>query len=89
MGVAAANRDPDQFDDPERFDIERRPKHMTFAIGTHFCMGVALARLVLHTALRRMLERFPDVELVDPDFRPTYAGLIGELRPASIPMRAR
>ena len=53
---------------------------MTFGVGTHFCMGSALARLVLHTALRRMLERFPDIELVDPDFRPKYAGQLGELQ---------
>ena len=59
------------------------------AIGPHFCIGSALARrLVLQTALRRMLERLPNIEVVDPDFRQRYVGQIGELRP-SIPMRVR
>jgi cytochrome P450 len=87
--ITAANRDPDRFEDPERLDIERGAKHLTFGVGTHFCMGSALARLVLHTALRRMLERFPDIELVDPDFRPRYTGQLGELKPVSVPMRVR
>ena len=87
--ITAANRDPDRFEDPERLDIERGAKHLTFGVGMHFCMGSALARLVLHTALRRMLERFPDIELVDPDFRPRYTGQLGELKPVSVPMRVR
>jgi cytochrome P450 len=66
LGVMAANRDPAVYDDPDRFDITRRPTGvMTFGVGTHFCLGAHLARAELETALRVILERLDDLELVD------------------------
>ena len=66
FGVAAANRDPAQFPDPERFDIDRDPTmSMTFGLGTHFCVGAHLARAEIATALDVFLERFDDLRLVD------------------------
>ena len=63
----AANRDPAVFADPDRFDV-RRPNArlgLAFAHGPHVCIGMHLARLEAHTALARLLERLPGLEL-DP-----------------------
>ena len=59
--IGAANRDPAQFPDPERFDIARTPnRHLAFATGAHQCAGMALARLEGAVAISRFLTRFPD-----------------------------
>ncbi len=71
---SSANRDEEQFDDPMRFDIRRSPNdHVAFGFGSHFCLGQALARLELTVIFDRLLDRLPDIELVDqaePAFRP-------------------
>ncbi|MDT5342545.1 MAG: hypothetical protein QOE52_1729 [Mycobacterium sp.] len=67
--VAAANRDPAVFADPNAFDIERdnAGKHLAFSGGRHFCLGAALARAEGEVGLRSFFDRFPDV-------RPAGAG---------------
>ena len=69
----SANRDEDVFPDPFRFDIERTPnEHLAFGFGTHFCLGASLARLELRVMFDRLLDRLPDLHLVDdtePDYR--------------------
>ena len=58
--IGAANRDPDQFNDPENLDIGRTPnRHLAFGTGAHQCAGMALARLEGATAISRFLARFP------------------------------
>jgi cytochrome P450 len=59
--TGAANRDPREFSDPDRFDIhrERRP-HLTFGYGHHVCLGNALARTEGRIVLDEMLDRFPE-----------------------------
>jgi len=75
MIVAAANRDPAQFKDPEKFDITRSPNdHVAFGEGIHFCIGAALARMEATVAFEAMLARFPRLRLKDPAIKPTYKG---------------
>lgn len=62
--IGAANRDPAQFPDPERFDVARTPnRHLAFATGAHQCAGMALARLEGAVAISRFLARFPNYAL--------------------------
>jgi cytochrome P450 len=70
--VAAANRDPDAFDDPDQFDPRRTPnRHLTFGFGPHLCVGAALARLEAQTAVTRIFQRYPDLRLDGtPTMRP-------------------
>jgi cytochrome P450 len=72
ISIAAANRDPAVFADPDRFDV-RRPNarlHLAFAHGPHVCLGMHLARLEAHTALRVLLEGMADPRLADPGEAP-------------------
>jgi cytochrome P450 len=58
--LASANRDERHFDEPDRFDIRRKPGgHLTFGRGAHFCVGAPLARLEGRIALDEVLNRFP------------------------------
>ncbi len=63
--LAGANRDPEVFDDPHRFDITRdnAGKHLSFSGGRHFCLGAALARAEGEVGLRAFFERYPDAQL--------------------------
>nr|WP_309100156.1 cytochrome P450 [Fredinandcohnia onubensis] len=65
VGLASANRDPEQFDNPGILDITRKNnKHIAFSSGVHFCMGSQLARLEAKIAFTTFLERFPNFELI-------------------------
>jgi cytochrome P450 len=62
--LAAANRDPDMFTDPDRLDLARNPNpHMTFGHGVHHCIGASLARIELQESLAELLERLPGLRL--------------------------
>jgi cytochrome P450 len=71
VSIAAANRDPAEFAEPDRFDVERANarRHLAFAHGPHACIAMHLARLEARTAVQRLLARLPDLRL-DPA-RPT------------------
>jgi cytochrome P450 len=63
IGIGAANRDPDAFPDPDRFDSARNPtRHLAFGSGIHMCAGMSLARLEGRIAIARFLKRFPRYE---------------------------
>ena len=67
MMINAANRDPAQFPNPDRFDITRRPnRHLSFGLGVHICAGNALARVEAQIAFQRLFRRFPKLALTIP-----------------------
>jgi cytochrome P450 len=69
--LAAANRDPQVYPDPARFDPARKAKaHTSFGGGIHFCVGAPLARLEIATSLKILFDRCPDLKLVEA---PIYA----------------
>jgi cytochrome P450 len=66
LALMAANRDPEVFADPDRFDIKReRIRHLSFGMGTYYCLGAALARMETDECLRILLDRCPGL-------RPAY-----------------
>jgi len=65
--IGAANRDPEEFPDPDRLDITRSPnRHLAFAAGAHACAGMSLARMEGQIAIGRMVERFGTIERAGP-----------------------
>jgi cytochrome P450 len=77
VSVAAANRDPATFADPDRFDVGRgnARQHLAFARGPHVCIGMHLARLEAHTAVGRLLGRLEGLRL-DPARPSAPSGLV-------------
>ncbi|MEM7336799.1 MAG: cytochrome P450, partial [Chloroflexota bacterium] len=72
--LGAANRDPKTFNKPNQLNLQReRNKHVSFGGGIHFCIGAPLARLELQTALPILLNRLPNLELVEePVYKNSY-----------------
>jgi cytochrome P450 len=85
MYYTAANRDPDVFADPHRFDIHRTPNpHLSFGIAEHFCLGVHLARLEGRVFFEELLRAFSTIELTGEPVR-TRSNLNNALK--SLPVR--
>lgn len=64
IGIGAANRDPAQFPDPDRFDVSRKPnRHVAFGQGDHACAGMNVARVEARIAFAGLLRRFTHLEL--------------------------
>lgn len=86
--LAAANRDPEVFADPTRFDVTRANanRHLSFSGGRHFCLGAALARLEGEVGLHRLFDRFPDLTTEGPGTRRPTRVLRGW---AELPVRLR
>lgn len=83
--LSGANRDPEVFEDPLRFDIgrENARDHISFSAGRHHCLGAALARMEGEVGLRTLLERYPDLRLTPGARRRTTRILRGfEVLPA-------
>jgi cytochrome P450 len=86
--LAAANRDADQFADPEKFDIQRRDNrsHLGFGRGIHLCLGNALARIEIATVLELLSTRFPKMVLV-PDQELSFPANLMFRGPAELHVR--
>ena len=87
MWYVASNRDETRYEDPDSFDVTRKPEHQAFgAGGRHFCLGTALARLELRILIEETLKRYPDIQL---DGRPQYAAtqFVNQLK--TLPVRLR
>jgi cytochrome P450 len=73
--VAAANRDPEQFPNPDTFDVTRQPnQHLAFGEGIHYCLGAPLARMEGAIAIGAALARFPRLHLLNPEQQFKYKG---------------
>ncbi|OBA78082.1 cytochrome [Mycobacterium sp. 1164966.3] len=86
VSVAAANRDPAHYPDPDRFDPTRTHiTHLTFGGGPHLCLGMHLARMETTVALNALLDRLPDLRL-DPSAPPPKIAGIAFRSPAALPV---
>jgi cytochrome P450 len=74
VGLASANRDPELFDDPDTFDLDRNPQgHIAFGFGQHFCLGAHLARAEMVVAIDVLLDRLRHLRLAAP---PRFIGTV-------------
>ncbi|CAM4168383.1 cytochrome P450 [Kibdelosporangium persicum] len=64
--IAAAHFDELAYPRPEVYDLERRPSHLGFGLGPHYCVGAPLARIEVRAALDALLDRFPGIRLERP-----------------------
>jgi len=86
MSYLSANRDEEVFEQPFRFDVQRKnaEDHLAFGVGVHFCLGATLARMELRTFFRELLPRLEQIELTGPT-QYTAATFVGA--PKRIPIR--
>ncbi|MHB2020433.1 MAG: cytochrome P450, partial [Candidatus Xenobia bacterium] len=84
--IGAANHDPRVMEKADQLDITRpAPTHIAFGAGIHFCLGAALARLELQIVLRRMFDRFPQMQLATDTV--TYREFLAFRGPVEVPVR--
>lgn len=85
--IASANTDPAVFEDAERLRLDRFPNpHLVFSAGVHFCLGMQLARVETQSALARLYDRFPDLQLAAPG-RVEWTRRFGFRGPRTLPVR--
>ena len=73
--LGSANRDPEQFPEPDRLDVGRvENRHLAFGMGIHFCLGAPLARVEGQIAIGEMVRRFPEMRLLNelPPYKPNF-----------------
>jgi cytochrome P450 len=86
VSIAAANRDPARYPDPDRFDPTRTNiAHLTFGAGPHLCLGAHLARMEATVAVNALLDRLPDMRLDASEPTPTITG-VALRSPAAVPI---
>jgi cytochrome P450 len=85
--IAAANRDPGHFRDPDRFDVLRSEEaHITFGFGRHLCLGQHVARMEMTLAVNKFLDRLPYLRLDEEAPAPRERGFLFR-SPGSLPVR--
>ncbi len=85
MWYVSSNRDETRYEDPDRFDVTRKPDHQAFgAGGRHFCLGTALARLELRILIEETLARYPRIAI---DGRPAHVQSLFLNQLKSLPVR--
>ena len=85
--IQASSYDPDEFPDPLRFDVRRKPKGiLSFGSGPHHCIGSRLGRMIMKKSLQRLLARMPELRFAESDFKPVYGGFPGELAITVLPL---
>jgi hypothetical protein len=87
VAIGGANRDPEVFEQPDEFRIDRPDpgRHLSFSLGLHHCLGAALARLEGRIAIEELTVRYPALELAAPPTRRSQLVLRGF---ESVPVRA-
>ena len=87
VAIGGANRDPDVFDQPDEFRVDRPDpgRHLSFSLGLHHCLGAALARLEGRIAIEELTRRYPALELAAPPTRRSQLVLRGF---ETVPVRA-
>jgi cytochrome P450 len=86
VNVAAANRDPERYPDPDRFDPTRANiAHLTFGAGAHLCLGMHLARMETTVAINALLDRLSDLRL-DPTAAPPSVSGVAFRSPPALPV---
>ena len=67
LWLSSANRDEEIFDDPFVFDIQRQPnKHLGFGVGSHYCVGYAMAKLCLRILFEEIIDAVDDMQPAGP-----------------------
>ena len=84
--IAAANRDPAQFPEPDRLDVRRKElRHQSFGMGPHYCVGAALGRVEAEETFAALLRRFPRMQ-VAPGPSPEWVDNVGFRGLKSLPV---
>ncbi len=86
---SSANRDPEHFDEPDRFDVTRNPNnHIAFGFGTHFCLGASLARLEIRIFFEEFLRRVQQWSLTPDSLVETPSPFVYGLAAAEVTLQA-
>ena len=86
LAFGAANRDPRKFENPDQYDIDRKPQgHLGFGAGKHYCIGTSLARLVTETAMSAFLSEIPEFNLNERTFN--WVSSSNFRSPLTLPMK--